>query len=248
MKKLEEATETAAEGLGQATAAIEAEATARGLLEADAAPFFPQPSPPMPTASMLSAKPPGQQPIVTTTTRGPPEADAPSLSTHPQMAAGQPQPDPESASSQATLASSVSPRVRQTASALRDLHTAGAAGALPATSPSEIITGSKFGAASAAGDDEAAGGSQGGRPGQASLGAGDTTAPPVSGDIGPAGIGTMSVCIMSVPFYSIVVRRNLSPDFRTLCRSHACVVHPDVEEAEADDVDRLPDLEGILQG
>ena len=105
---------------------------------------------------MLSAPPPGQQPIVTPTTRAPLEADAPSLSPHPQVATGQPD-------------------------------------ALPSTSAPEIITGSKFGVASATGDDEAVSGLQDGRPGQTSVGARDTTVTPVNGDIGPADIGTMCV-------------------------------------------------------
>ena len=193
-KKFEEAMETAKDNLGQATASVEAEAAARGLFEAEAAPMYP---PPQPTPSMSSSPSTGQQPLVTSHGLLL-EAGAPSLSPRLHIDAGR---MPESASTQATLASSVSPRIRQTASALRQRQMAAGAAGVP-VAPYETVEGSNFGTASTAGGARDASG----------LGAEPIALTGCSG-VAPADIG--------IPSFVCLVRRHLSPELDV----HALVSH-----------------------
>ena len=173
LRKFEEATEAANNNLAQAAASVEEEATVRGLLETDASgglslpPLSKPPgSPPalgLPpdTSSRVSLEtdsafmPPSSKPEVSdasqvqtamVSSRGLSDADAPSVFQHRRTEAGA---DAEAGSGKPRLLSSLSPRVKQSASTLRSITSAGAAGGRNVSG--ETVHGSNFGAASTIG-------------------------------------------------------------------------------------------------
>ena len=166
LKKFEEATETANINLGQAAASVEEEATARGLPEADASSMLPSlplskqagsppalppaassrifleaDSGPMSQSSHPAAPELSQAQPAMGSSRGLFEADAPSLFPQRRAVAGA---GDEAGSGK--LFSSLSPRVKQSASTLRSLTSAGGR-----YGSGEVVHGSNFGAASTAG-------------------------------------------------------------------------------------------------